>query len=81
MSMEHCVVCSNAFDPETNDIAMFEPAMICGNCVQLVRDAYDEESSGSREAKISAGELMKKFDDLVTSFPTKVRGVVNRPSK
>ena len=72
MSMEHCVVCSNAFDPKADDIAMFEPAMICGNCVQLVRDAYDEETAGYAEAKMSAAECLKKFDELIKSFPTKV---------
>jgi len=77
MSMEHCVVCSNAFDPEADDIAMFEPAMICGNCVQLVRDAYDEETSDKKTTSDFLG-CMQKFDDLIATFPTKV---VDRPIK
>ena len=74
MSMEHCVVCQNPFDPKANDIAMFEPAMICGNCVQLVRDAYDEESEvhAAANQRVKVAECMKMFDDLIASFPTKV---------
>lgn len=72
MSIEQCVVCCNSFDPKANDIAMFEPAMICGNCVQLVRDAYDEETAGYAKIAASIADSMKKFDELIKAFPTKV---------
>ena len=77
MSMELCVVCDNPFDVD-EDLAMFEPGIICGNCVQLVRDVYDEESETYAEAKSKAElkadqtEIMKMFDDLIAKFPTKV---------
>ena len=74
MSMELCSVCDDVFDVDgsVHDIAMYEPSSICGICVQLVRDAYDEETAGYAEAKASAGELMKKFYNLIGDFTTKV---------
>lgn len=70
MSIELCVVCDNQFDPKADDIAIFEPASICGNCVQLVRDAYDIETDNY--VKVRTAEVMRRFDDLIAKFPTKV---------
>ena len=74
MSMELCSVCDRVFDVDgsVHDIAMYEPASICGICVQLVRDAYDREDVSNADAWQSAGELIKEFDALVAKFTTKV---------
>ena len=71
MSMELCSVCDRVFDVDgsVHDIAMYEPSSICGNCVQLVRDAYDEENA---KASNPAEGLMKEFDSLIKDFKTKV---------
>lgn len=34
MSMCLCSVCGQPFDPKVNDLAIFEPEMICGSCVE-----------------------------------------------